>query len=341
MITVLRLGHRISRDKRSTTHVALVARAFGADMMLVGARDEDLEKRITGFVEQFGGDFEVETGCNWKEVLNTWQGIIVHLTMYGEQIDDVLSRISRDDDLIVVVGAEKMPPDVFKKAHFNVAVGNQPHSEVSALAVFLDRYFKGEELRKSFEGVLKVVPSPSGKKVVNRLPTGDDCMRILREVGCDDATIEHSMAVNRLAVKLAKLCSADVELVDAASMLHDIGRAKGHNIRHGAEGARMLRELGLPRDVVRIVEKHVGAGLDHKEVLRLGLPKRDYVPRTLEEKLVCHADSLISHNKKIRLEEELKSYEKQGLGKYVETLKRLHKELSEACGVDLDELTLD
>ena len=341
MITVLRLGHRVSRDKRTTTHVALAARAFGADKMLVSEKDEALEKRIKGLTGRFGGDFKVETGCNWRKVLKTWPGKIIHLTMYGEHVHDALPRIPRTEDILVVVGSEKVPSEVYELAHFNVAVGSQPHSEVAALAVFLDRFFKGEALKKDFEGELKVVPSQSGKKVVNKLPTKDECLRMLVDAGCDEPTIEHCIVVNKLAVKLAKLSGAEVALVDASSMLHDIGRSKGHDIRHGIEGARILKELGLPKEVVRIVEKHVGAGLTTGAVRRLGLPERDYIPRTLEEKLVCHADSLISGNKKVKLEEELKTYEKQGLKEYVKNLKKLHKELSEACGLDLDEVSLD
>jgi tRNA (cytidine56-2'-O)-methyltransferase len=341
MITILRLGHRIPRDKRVTTHVALVARAFGADRMLVGPKDEEIEKTVEDVVERFGGDFTIETGCAWRRTLATWQGKIVHLTMYGESLDNVISRIPRNEDILVVLGAEKMPPEVFKKAHFNVAVGSQPHSEVSALAVFLDRFFEGKELKRDLEGKLRIVPTPHGKRAVQRLPDRGECIRMLNDAGCDEAVISHCIGVNRLAVKLAKLCSADVELVDVASLLHDIGRSKGHGIMHGIDGAKILRENGLPKEVIMIVEKHIGAGLDSEEASRLGLPDGDFVPSTLEEKIVCHADSLMSHDKKIRLEELIKRFEGQGLEKYIENLKRLHAELSDACGTDLDEIALD
>lgn len=341
MITVLRLGHRISRDKRITTHVALVARAFGARKMLLDTKDEYLVKRIEKVVGRFGGDFEVETGCNWRRLLETWDGQVVHLTMYGEPLDDALKRIPPGADLLVVIGAEKVPSEVFKAANFNVAVGNQPHSEVAALAIFLDRYFKGEQLKKGFKGRVRIQPSPSGKKIVKKLSTRERLIEILRDAGCDDAIIEHSIVVNRLAVKLAKLCNADVKLVATASMLHDIGRSRGHNVMHGIEGAKILRELEFPEEVVSIAEKHIGAGLDSAEASKLGLPPGDYVPRTLEEKIVCHADNLISHNKKIKLADLIRVHEKEGLKKSVERLKKLHKELSEVCGVDLDDVILD
>ena len=61
-IVVLRLGHRPARDKRVTTHVALTARAFGADAVLVSTRDAGLERTLQALVARFGGAFEVRTG---------------------------------------------------------------------------------------------------------------------------------------------------------------------------------------------------------------------------------------------------------------------------------------
>ncbi len=167
MIVVLRLGHRKERDKRITTHVGLVARAFGADgIIITGEYDENVLKSIKDVVERWGGPFFVEYRQDWKNVIKEWKGSVVHLTMYGIPIDQVIERIRQEKDVLVVVGAEKVPREVYELADFNVAIGNQPHSEVAALAIFLDRYFKGEELRKEFHGKLKIVPQERGKKVV-------------------------------------------------------------------------------------------------------------------------------------------------------------------------------
>ena len=89
--------------------------------------------------------------------------------MYGEALDDALPRVPRDEDLLIVVGAEKVPRAVFDLATFNVAVGNQPHSEVAALAVFLDRFRGGRGLRKEFHGRVRIVPSRRGKVVEERV----------------------------------------------------------------------------------------------------------------------------------------------------------------------------
>lgn len=163
-IVVLRLGHRPARDKRVTTHVCLTARAFGASRVLVSTRDGKVEASVRGVAARFGGGFEIETGVPWRRVLKEWRGTVVHLTMYGEPIDEVLPRIPRGD-VLLVVGAEKVPGEVFALADLNVAVGNQPHSEVAALAVFLDRFLGGAGLRRAFRGPLEILPARRGKVV--------------------------------------------------------------------------------------------------------------------------------------------------------------------------------
>jgi len=166
-LKVLRIGHRPARDKRVTTHVALVARALGADGIIISTKDQEIEKTIRSVVSRFGGEFEISSGANWKQSLGSWPGLKVHLTMYGLPLDDVMPRI-RGEDVMVIVGAEKVPGEVYQMADFNVAVSNQPHSEVAALALFLDRHFEGTELKSSFKGSrLTIVPNARGKTVVD------------------------------------------------------------------------------------------------------------------------------------------------------------------------------
>lgn len=169
MITVLRLGHRPARDKRVTTHVALAARAFGADEILVATRDPGLERSVRDVVRRFGGSFRIETGVPWRRLLKDWKGTKVHLTMYGLPVDDVVPRLPKDN-LLIVVGSEKVPRHVYDLVDFNIAVGNQPHSEVAALAVFLDRLLGGAPLRREFGGRLRIRPSPRGKTVIESEP---------------------------------------------------------------------------------------------------------------------------------------------------------------------------
>ena len=165
-ITVLRLGHRPERDKQITTHVALTARAFGARRIIVSTRDPGLEESVMDVVKRFGGDFQISTGVNWRKYLQEFQGTVVHLTMYGLPVDEAAPRVP-EGDVLVVVGAEKVPPEVYQRADLNVAVGNQPHSEVAALAILLDRVFKGRMLQRDYQDAqIKVLPCERGKNVV-------------------------------------------------------------------------------------------------------------------------------------------------------------------------------
>ena len=168
MIAVLRIGHRIDRDKRITTHVALVARAFGADTVFITTKDEKIKKNIQSVCKRFGGDFQVETGVDHKKLIKSWKGRIVHLTMYGEELEKAVHQIDTKRNLLIIVGAEKVPPYFYEIADINVSVGNQPHSEVAALALFLDRYTKAAWQKKDFHGNIQIIPSVKVKKVLSK-----------------------------------------------------------------------------------------------------------------------------------------------------------------------------
>jgi len=165
----LRLGHRIKRDQRISSHCALVARAFGADgIIFSGEKDENLLQSIKKVVERFGGKFEVKYEKNWKDVVKNWKGKIVHLTMYGLPIQAKIEEIRNlECDLLIVIGGEKVPGEIYDLADWNIAITNQPHSEVAALAVFLDKFFEGKELEKKFEGKVKVIPQERGKRIIS------------------------------------------------------------------------------------------------------------------------------------------------------------------------------
>ncbi len=168
-ISVLRIGHRPLRDKRVTTHVALVARAFGADEIILTEADDAIEESVTDVTKRWGGSFSITAVSSWKSFLEAWQGITVHLTMYGLPVDDAVGELKKSlegsKDLLIVVGGEKVPGDLFRLSDFNVSVGNQPHSEVSALAIFLDRFFNGKELLVDFMGEMRIIPSERSKNV--------------------------------------------------------------------------------------------------------------------------------------------------------------------------------
>ncbi len=172
-VYVLRLGHRPKRDKRVTTHVLLVARAFGArGAYIAEVVDEELAARFRKVLERWGGAsyFQLEMGVDPVKLVKKWRGeggCVVHLTMYGLPVDEVVDRIRSCSKVLVIVGAEKVPRIFYEISDFNVAIGNQPHSEVSALAIFLDRLWQGRELRLCFpDAKLLIEPSERGKKVI-------------------------------------------------------------------------------------------------------------------------------------------------------------------------------
>ncbi|QZA88687.1 tRNA (cytidine(56)-2'-O)-methyltransferase [Salinarchaeum sp. IM2453] len=166
---VLRLSHRPGRDERMTTHVALTARALGADRVILPDKASDAAQTATDVTNRFGGPFEIEQTDELLGRLRRWDGSIAHLTMYGEPVQSVEEDIQesiQEDPLMIVVGAGKVPFEVYEQADWNIGVTNQPHSEIAALAVFLDRLFDGDELDRSWESAeKKVIPKKTGKKV--------------------------------------------------------------------------------------------------------------------------------------------------------------------------------
>lgn len=170
-IHVLRLGHRLPRDERISTHVALVARAFGADAIAYsGQHDAGLEQSVKRIGESWGGEFSIRYEKSATAAIKKYKRdgfTIVHLTMYGLALPDVLPDIKSRDKMLVVVGSEQVPREVYELADFNVSVTNQPHSEVAALAITLDRMMEGKELGpQDFKGKIRIVPSARGKNVV-------------------------------------------------------------------------------------------------------------------------------------------------------------------------------
>lgn len=159
------------RDDRVTTHAALVSRAFGAQKIYMTGIDQSVRDTVAAVGRRWGGNFEVEIVDDWKTVARAWKregGRIAHLTMYGVNVDDVAARLRNEDSkILVIIGAEKVPREAYEMADYNVAVGSQPHSEIAALAIFLDRIHGGRQLKKEFAGGrLRVVPTERGKRVV-------------------------------------------------------------------------------------------------------------------------------------------------------------------------------
>ena len=164
---ILRIGHRPERDKRITTHVALTARAFGASGISIHRPDSRILDTVSDVGVKFGGDFKVETTDNPKNFVKNWNGKVVHLTMFGIPIDNEIDVIKESKEpLLFVVGAEKVPPWVFEYSDYNISVGNQPHSEVAALAIALNKVC-GDTYSKDYDGALKVIPSATHRQMID------------------------------------------------------------------------------------------------------------------------------------------------------------------------------
>ena len=171
MITVLRMGHRLGRDDRISTHCGLVSRALGADSVIYsGDKDSSMVDGVTKVAAQFGGDFLASYDEKWKKVITGHKKkkfTVVHMTAYGMPLQEKIQEIRKKTNLLVIVGSEKVPGEVYHLSDYNIAVANQPHSEIAALALFLHEYFDGKELDKDFnDGKVRIVPQEHGKKVI-------------------------------------------------------------------------------------------------------------------------------------------------------------------------------
>lgn len=160
------MGHRLPRDERISTHVALVARAFGAKSMIYsGQQDEGLERSVRRVVEEWGGDFEISYHPDPLKVIREYKRkgyFVLHLTMYGLPLKEHLKEVG--EKVLVAVGSEKVPGAVYEEADLNASIGTQPHSEVAALAIALELLCPSVFTRE-FKGKKRVIPQRKGKKM--------------------------------------------------------------------------------------------------------------------------------------------------------------------------------
>lgn len=169
-IVVLRYGHRHVRDYRVTSHCCLVARAFGAKKIeVIGEKDPKIEETMKSMNSRWGRGASLEFYDSWKKRIEFYRkkGFgIVHLTMYGLPIQKIEKKIRDVDKLLVIIGSQKVEREVYGLADYNISVTLQPHSEIAALAVVLDRIQEGKELSKTFpKAKISIEPAEHGKKI--------------------------------------------------------------------------------------------------------------------------------------------------------------------------------
>lgn len=171
-LIIVRYGHRMIRDMRMTTHIALIGRALGADgMILTNFSSNKVQDTIEKMNSRWGGSFFVKMGVDWKDLLEEIKknkNLLIHLTMYGIELDKkVINNIQESSkDVYILVGSQKVPGEVYSNADFNIAISHQPQSECGALAIFLDHLFESKTLYQEFDNAkLKIIPQSHGKEV--------------------------------------------------------------------------------------------------------------------------------------------------------------------------------
>jgi uncharacterized protein (TIGR00295 family) len=176
---------------------------------------------------------------------------------------------------------------------------------------------------------------------LSTLPSERQCFEILKEEGCSPKVIRHVCTVNVVSMMIASRIGADKDLVNAGSLLHDVGRSRTHGARHVSEGVAIARSRGLPEPLVRVISRHIAAGLSKEEAKALGLPEGEYMPETVEEKIVCHSDNLVSDDRVTTLQEALDDLNSKGYTNTAVRMKAMHVELSALCGQDIDVMLAD
>jgi uncharacterized protein len=213
-------------------------------------------------------------------------------------------------------------------------------------------------------GKIRIIPENSGKRVehqgdnnrdkkenethhFDRFPNVDHALELIREVGCSSPVEDHVKEVYSLGMDMIRRSiehgtgsveELDLDLLKAGLILHDIGRSRTHSINHITEGVKIARELNFDERLVGIIHNHIGAGITAREAAKLGLPEEDHLPLKWEEKIVCHADSLVGNRSRRTLSEAVDKLRSKGAQKGAERMENLHLELENFLGIDIDEL---
>lgn len=170
-VIVFRYGHRTVRDYRVTSHCALVSRAFGAKQIIIcGEEDKSIKNSIENVNNQWGSKFQINfTNDLFKKLTSLKKEgyYLIHLTMYGEEIQKIEKKIIKHKKICIIIGSQKVEKKIYQISDYNISITNQPHSEIAALAICLDRIFQGKELKKKFKNQKKeIIPQKKGKKVI-------------------------------------------------------------------------------------------------------------------------------------------------------------------------------
>ncbi len=170
------------------------------------------------------------------------------------------------------------------------------------------------------------------------LPDPEYALDLLRRFKVPFSVRRHSIKVAEKALEIAnkiRKVKVDKNLIEIGALLHDIGRSKTHGFRHALIGGKILRERGFPSILARICETHILGGLDKEDAKSLGLPsEKDFLPETLEEKIVCLADKLMAGRREVSIGERFRIwFSKYGKSKILlkskERIEQIQKELED------------
>ena len=179
------------------------------------------------------------------------------------------------------------------------------------------------------------------------IPSETKCLHLLHAAGCARRVIIHSIAVYELSLLITDSINTknpglvSLPHIEAGALLHDIGRSAFHSIHHACAGAAICRSHQIDEKVCNIVNNHIGAGLLASEAQELGLHPIDYMPVSLEEKIIAHADNLIMGKRIISLKKRIKTAKENGLSPIaIERMIDLHHELNHLCMIPIEELNI-
>lgn len=171
----------------------------------------------------------------------------------------------------------------------------------------------------------------------DRLPSREQAIQLLHSTNCSSKVVAHCLGVAELAKQTAEICrekglKVDVNLVEIGALLHDIGRSKTHSVNHAIVGAEIVKLKGLPKRVVCIIERHVGGGITNAEAKKLGWPNGNYIPESLEEKIVSYADKLVEIDECVPIELTVERLREEKRDDAAERVIKLHKEIANLVG---------
>ena len=175
------------------------------------------------------------------------------------------------------------------------------------------------------------------------IPDEQEALSLHRKYGSSPRIVTHCETVAKVSLRLAgafhtRGLKVDADAILAGALLHDIGRTQTHTVQHGYAGATILAEEGVDSIVVEIVKRHVGAGIASEEAASLGLPAGDYVPSTLEERVVCFSDKMVSGDVVRPFDVEVERFARKGHD--VQRLRQLKDDLQTSLGEDPERVAL-